>query len=311
MRSSATARRIGWVVAALAVAALLLLAGCTGTDAGSDDDEIAAPSKSEPVAYTQFVVGQAISRYEADGLDAVLAHYNDPASVDGEWYVFVIDRNDVVIGHFDPGRRGQDVKGVMGTDINGYNFGPEMLAATEAGRWVPYVYVNPAALTLGDEAVFEFKNAWVIRHDGLLFGSGWYVDTEELAPRLFSEAAEHFRRGGLEAFLAFSNDPEGIAAGLTPTAQYYNTTGALGGFFTGILAAPDGEILAHIDPSLIGTDIEDLLGPAVRNATAEGGWITAKDNPVNAKGPQTMRMWLIDVDGTLIGGGWYQNDSTG
>lgn len=311
MRASATARRMAWVVEVGAATGLLFVAGCTGSDGHSAGDETATPSKSDPVAYTQFVVDQAIARYETDGLGAVLAHYNDPASIDDEWYVFVIDRNDVVVGHYDPGRRGQDVKGAMGTDINGYNFGPEMLAATEAGRWVPYVYVNPATQTLGDEDVFEFKNAWVVRHDGLLFGSGWYVDTEELAPRLFSEAAEYFRNGGLEAFLEFSNDPEGIAAGLTPTAEYYNTTGALGGFFTGILAAPDGEILAHIDPSLIGTDIEDLLGPAVHRATAEGGWITAKDNPVNAKGPQSMRMWLIDVDGTLIGGGWYQNDSTG
>ena len=25
------------------------------------------------------------------------------------------------------------------------------------------------------------------------------------------------------------------------------------------------------------------------------------------EGPQTMRMWVIDVDGTLIGAGWYRN----
>ncbi len=65
-------------------------------------------------------------------------------------------------------------------------------------------------------------------------------------------------------------------------------------------AAPSGEILTHMDPALIGTDIEDLLGPAVRDATAEGGWITADDNPARA-GPQTMRFWVIDVDGILIG----------
>ncbi len=310
MRSGPTTSRFVRAVAVAAVG-LLLAAGCTGGSDAAGGSDASAPSESDPVAYTRSVVDEAIARYEADGLDAMLAHYNDPTSVDGEWYVFVIDRDDIVIGHYDPSRRGLDVKGAVGTDINGYNFGPEMLAATEAGCWVPYVYVNPAAQALGDEDVFEFKNAWVVRHDGLLFGSGWYVDTEELAPRLFSEAAEHFRSGGLEAFLEFSNDPEGIAAGLTPTAQYYNTTLALGGFFTGILAAPDGEILAHIDPSLIGTDIEDLLGPAVRNATAEGGWITAGDNPADAGGPHSMRMWLIDVDGTLIGGGWYHIPSAG
>ena len=43
-------------------------------------------------------------------------------------------------------------------------------------------------------------------------------------------------------------------------------------------SGPTGEILAHIDPSLIGTQIEELLGPAVRNATADGAWITASDS---------------------------------
>ena len=121
----------------------------------------------------------------------------------------------------------------------------------------------------------------VRRHDGLLFGSGWYVDTGEFAPALFSEPAEHFRRGGLEAVLEFYNDPRGISAGLIPIAEYYNRTGTLDGYLSGIIAAPDGEILAHIDAEFIRTDITDLLGPAVHNATAEGGWINAKDNPAD------------------------------
>ena len=283
----------------------------TGTGGGDDvGDEALAPSKSNPAAYTEFVVAQAIARYETEGLDAALDHYNSPSSVDGQWYVFIIDKNDTVIGHYDPDRRGLDVKGWVGTDINGYNFGPEMLAATEAGRWVPYVYVNPAEGTLGDEGAFELKNAWVVRHDGLLFGSGWYINTEAFVPQLISESAEHFRRGGLEAILEFYNDPQGISAGLVPTAEYYNSTDTLDGHFTGVIAAPGGEILAHIDPGLIGTDIEHLLGPAVRYATADGGWITAEDNPAGLGGPETMRFWIIDVDGTLIGAGWY-NDGTG
>ena len=290
-------------MAAVAAAGLLLGTGC-GSGAG---DGGSAPSKSDPAAYTRFVVDQAIARYETEGLDAALAHFNSPDSIDDQWYVFVIDERDTVIGHYDPDRRGLDVKGWVGTDINGYNFGPQMLAATEAGRWVPYVYVNPAAGTLGDKGAFELKNAWVIRHDGLLFGSGWYINTEEFVPQLISEAAEHFRSGGLEAIVGFYNDPQGIPVGLIPVAEYYNTADTLDGYFAGIIAAPDGEILSHIDPGLIGTDIEDLLGPAVRNATAEGTWITAEDNPAEAGGPRTMRFWVIDVDDTLIGAGWYSD----
>ena len=268
-------------------------------------DDMPAPSKSDPAAYTKFVVDQAIARYEAEGLDATLAHYNSPASIDDQWYVFIIDENDIVIGHPDPDRLGLDVNGWVSNDINGYDFGPEMLAATEMGCWVPYVYVNPAEGTLGDEGAFELKNAWVVRHDGLLFVSGWYINTEEFLPQLITESAEHFRNGGLQAILEFYNDPQGISVGLIPTAEYYNNADIFDGYFTGVIAAPDGEILIHIDPRLIGTDIEDLLGPAVRNATSEGAWITAEDNPAGAKGPETMRFWVIEVDGTLIGAGWY------
>ncbi len=290
-------------VAAVAAATLLFGTGC-GNGAG---DEASAPSMSDPAAYTKFVVDRAITRYETEGLDAALAHFNSPDSIDDQWYVFVIDESDTVIGHYDPDRRGLDVKGWVGTDVNGYNFGPQMLAAPEAGRWVPYVYVNPAAGTLGEGGAFELKIAWVVRHDGLLFGSGWYINTEDFAPQLISEAAEHFRHGGLEAALEYYNDPLGISVGLIPIAEYYNRTKTLDGYFSGIIAARDGEILSHIDPGLIGTDVEDLLGPAVRNATAEGTWITAEDNPAEAGGPQAMRFWVIDVDGTLIGAGWYND----
>ena len=267
------------------------------------------PSKSAPAEYTRFVVDNAVRRYEAAGLDATLAYYNHPDSVDGQWYVFIIDENDLVIGHPDPGRLGLDLRGWVGTDVNGYNFGPEMLSADETGKWVPYVYTNPALGTLSGDSSFELKNAWVVRHDGLLFGSGWYIDNEQFLPALIAESVEHFRSGGLEAILAFYNDPQGVSAGLIPAVEYYNSTNTLDGYFSGFIAAPDGEILTHFDPAIIGTGIEDLLGPAVRSASPQGTWITAKDNDPTAGGPETMRIWVVNVDGTLIGGGWY-NDGT-
>ena len=101
------------------------------------------PPRSAPVEYTKFFVDKAISRYDTRGLDATLAHYNRPESVDGQWYAFVIDENDLVIGHPNAQRLGLDLKGWVGTDANGYNFGPDMLSATEEGKWVSYVYENP------------------------------------------------------------------------------------------------------------------------------------------------------------------------
>ena len=82
--------------------------------------------------------------------------------------------------------------------------------------------------------------------------------------------------------MEFYNDPQGISAVLIPIAEYYNRTDTLDGYFTGIIAAPDGEFLFHRDPGLIGTNLDDLQEPAVRNATAKGAWITATDNPAGA-----------------------------
>ena len=195
-----------WV--ALAVAAVVIVAGCSGDD-GPSPAEAPVPPKSDPAAYTQYFVESAIARYDTEGLDTTLAHYNSPDSVDGPWYVFVVDRNAEVVAHYDPERLGLSLLGFAGTDLNGYNFGPEMLSADEAGRWVPYVFTNPALGTLSHDSSLEFKNAWVIRHDGLLFGSGWYIDFEQFLPALIAESAEHFRVGGLEAILAFYNDPLG------------------------------------------------------------------------------------------------------
>ena len=47
--------------------------------------------------------------------------------------------------HPDPDRFGRDLRGWVGTDAIGYEFGPAMLAAMEEGTWVSYVYRNPAS----------------------------------------------------------------------------------------------------------------------------------------------------------------------
>ena len=126
---------------------------------------------SAPAAYTQAVVEQSLRRYDAEGREATVAHYNSAASVMGDWYVFVIDANDgLAIAHPTiPANVGQDINGPLGTDVTGYNFGADIVAATEDGAWVSYVYLNPATGEAGGT-----KHTWVVKRDGLLFGSGWY-----------------------------------------------------------------------------------------------------------------------------------------
>ncbi len=159
------------------------------------------PPKSALAEYTTFFVDKAISLYETQGLDATLAHYNREQSIDGQWYVFIIDENDLVIGHLDAKRLGLDVKCWVGTDANSYNFGQEMLSATEDGKCSAFIadgsgrivtHSDPAMIgrdlrelfgtetfettAEGNWVTTEDVRVWVVGYDSMTFGSGWHRD---------------------------------------------------------------------------------------------------------------------------------------
>ena len=254
------------------------------------------PPTSAPAEYTKFFVEKAISRYQAQGLDATLAYYNRPESIDGQWYVFIIDENDLVIGHPDARRLGLDLKGWVGTDANGYNFGPDMLSATEEGKWVSYVYRNPESGSLGSDhtGAMQLKNAWVVSHNGLLFASGWYVIADEFTKSLVFAAVNKFRSAGLEATIAYFTGPESVYSGLAATIDYYNSAATVEGEWFAFIADSSGTIVDHYDKALVGTDLEDLLGTDVIEATADGNWLTTED----------VRAWVVSHDGMTFGSGW-------
>ncbi len=139
--------------------AILIVSGC-----------VAIPTKTEPAAYTQAIVQDAIRFYEQEGRAAAIAHYSSPENTDGEWYVFIIGESGHTVANPIPGYIGADMRGDLGMDINGYRFGYDLLSTDEDGLWVDYVFINPATNTE------DTKHAWVVRHDGLIFGSGWYEE---------------------------------------------------------------------------------------------------------------------------------------
>ena len=145
------------ILVAVMLAVLIGYRALTGND---------TPTKDDPAAYTQHVVEQAIERYQEDGLELTIAYHNTPMNVDGQWYVFIIDENGYTIGHHNPDFRYRDP--ALRVDSTGYFYGDDLRAATEDGHWVSYVFVNPET---GEE---QRKHAWVVLHDGLIFGSGWY-----------------------------------------------------------------------------------------------------------------------------------------
>ncbi len=149
------------VLVAVMLAVLIGYRALTGND---------TPSKADPAAYTQHVVQQAIERYEEDGLELTIAYHNTPMNVDGQWYVVLIDENGYTIAHHNPAIRYRDP--AERVDATGYFYGDDLLAATEDGRWVSYVFLNPET---GEE---QRKHTWVVLHDGLIFASGWYEPVE-------------------------------------------------------------------------------------------------------------------------------------
>ena len=254
------------------------------------------PPRSAPAEYTQFFVDNAISHYETQGLDATLAHYNRQESIDGQWYVFIIDENDLLIAHPDPGRLGLDVKGWVGVDANRYRFGPEMLSATEDGKWVSHVYRNPEIGGLGSDTTgsMELKNVWVVKHDGMLFASGWYINADEFTKFLVATAARVFREVGLEGTIAYFARPEIVFGGLAAVIAYYNSSENVEGDWFAFVADESGTVIDHYRKDMIGKSLEDVLGTDKFEATAEGNWVTTED----------LRVWVLSQDGMTFGAGW-------
>ena len=263
-----------------------------------------APTKAEPGAYTKSVVEAAISRYMSQGRAATISYYNTPASVDGEWYVFIADESDRIVSHATlPDNVGMDIAGPAGTDITGYDFGAEMITATGAGKWVDYRYRNPAR----DNAI-ETKHAWVVKHDGLLFGSGWYERSFQAAPTkadppaftvaFVEEALRRYERDGLEE-----------------TKTYYNSDESVDGEWYVFIIDSDGVNVAHPNTDVRGQNINGPLGtdstgytfgPDLLSAPAEGKWIEYVFLNLSTMQQEMKRSWVVKRDGLIFGSGWYE-----
>lgn len=137
-----------------------------------DLSTLTLPSKDDPVAFTHALVLAAVARYESEGLEAAAAYYNDAMNIDGQWYVFITDENDIFVAHAPrQDLLGTDLKDVVGPD--GSALGIEIAKATGTGHWTEYLWPNP------ETGANEQKRTWAIRHDGYLFGTGYYEPVVE------------------------------------------------------------------------------------------------------------------------------------
>ena len=247
--------------------------------------------EDDPSTYARSLVDRAITRYSAEGSDATIDYYNTPESVDGQWYVFILQADDLrtlangtrpELVNIDPPER---------IDATGYAYGEAFATVTDEGRWVSYVFVNPATNAL------ESKHTWLMEHDGLLFGSGWYTEPAEYTKYLVNGAISRYKSDGRNATIA-----------------YYNTADSVDGQWYIYIVDEDDLVLSHApSPSLVGTtDIKDLVGQdgyewgkELAKATQAGHWVEyAWVNPAT-DAEETKRSWVIRHDGLIFGSGYY------
>ncbi len=256
----------------------------------------APPSKDRPADYTQALVRQAIERYEETGKEATVAYYNDPESQDGQWYVFILDQDDVMVSHAgDPSLVGLHASEVLGP--NSYPVGEGLVAvADEDGGWFDYTYPNPTS------GGVETQHSWLVRHEGLVFGSGWY----EPGPSK-SDAPAYTQSFVQQAITLYD------ALGLEKAVEYYSTTESVDGQWYVFIVDEDGYTIAHHNANFLGRDPslrvdanghfygDDLLG-----ATEEGRWVDyVLLNPETGDDRQK-HTWAVLYDGLIFASGWYE-----
>ena len=258
------------------------------------------PPKSDAAAYTQYVVRQAIALYEAEGREAALAYQNSPVSVDGQWYVFVVDGDGYLIAN--PVR--PDLVGTRTSerlDLRGKAYGQEIVATTEQGSWVSYFFTHPET---GEP---EQKHSWVVLHDGLVFGSGWYdIEADEAPPKLNRRAyTKHLVQQAIDRYDAEGRDY---------AVAYHNSPESVDGPWYVSIASADGTVLAHpTRPELVGADGNEFVdlngkrfGAEVLATDENGHWVDHYFLHPETREPAPKHTWAVRHDGHVFIAGWYE-----
>ena len=247
-------------------------------------------------------MSKAVAKYDNDGLDAVITHYNSQDSLEGQFYLFLIGADDIYLAHpIFPHLIGTDIKEVVGSD--GQELGKEIALATEDGVWVEYLWPHP--VTRREQQ----KVTWAIRHDGLIFASGYYAGEPETGPPAWRDAdpREYTIKYVNQAVERYENE------GLESMLNYYNSVASFEGEW--YLFATDDNDIYHVHPLLpllIGTDIKDVvgsdgfkLGEELAKATEQGVWVEYLwPHPVTLKEVPKVS-YAVRRDGMLFASGYY------
>ena len=255
-----------------------------------------APPKWEPNEYTQYFVKEAIGRYDSEGFDDTVAYYNTEESIDGQWYMFIFDQDDIMLAHAaNPDLVGRPASAAVGP--NEYPAGEAVVAvADEDGEWFSFSFINPAT------GAAESKHSWMVDYDGLTFGSGWH----ERAPGKHDAPAytQGFVARGIDLYNAIGRDA---------TVAYYNTEESVDGQWYVFIMDEAGSTISHhisadlpVDVSLLVDPTGYYYGGELLAATESGRWVDyVLLNPETGDDRQK-HTWAVSHDGLIFASGWYE-----
>ena len=286
------------IVLTLAIPAVLAAAACSS---GNSYEGASVVLTGSDLDKAKEQVAAAIYRYNQIGDDAFdEISDTDGSFIDGETYTFVITTDGIVQAHAaNPDLVGDDISDLEDSDGSLVTQGI-IDAASAQGGLATYRFNNPVT---GEE---EPKDSWVVRHDGLIFGSGDYITEAEWSQQMVNQALALYDEIGEAAFDVINDSGDFIQ-------------GELYVFVTGV----DGFSRAHAyNPSLQdtsradlvdsrGTRITDLL---ISDATNAGAWVTyyrnnpsvcEDDNPTEDC-EQAKRSWVVLRDDYVFGAGYFE-----
>ncbi len=250
---------------------------------------------ADPHEFTVGYVNRAIEYYKRDP-EAMLDYYNSVASYEGEWYLFVTGEDDIYIIHpLLPHLIGTDIKDVKDPDT-GYELGKALAAATDQeGVTVEYYWPHPAT---GYPAK---KVSYAVRHNGLLFASGYYP-----APADQPAFAQNFVQEAIDMY-----DSEGLDALIDAYGEGQNSDGL---WFLYLVDENDLFRVMGFAPGLVGSDFKglffrDLDGnpvgiEALKTKEGEGRWVNF---PWPVTGAQNFiaHLWVQRHNGLLFGTAYF------
>ena len=83
---------------------------------------------------------------------------------------------------------------------------------------------------------------------------------DQFTRMLVSVAVDKYREVGLAGTMEYFASPGSALAGLEAAIDYYNAAETVDGRWFAFIGGPDGKIVGHSDITLIGGDVQDLLG---------------------------------------------------